>query len=133
MEEGGGKWRFTSPTHTVRAFAEALRELWEEGGIAARHTRYLANHRLLMEGMERLGFTCLLPHTLQSPIITSFLSPNHPNYRFNIFYTNLKRKGVVIYPGKVTGADTFRIGNIGHVFSPDMERLLAAIADSLVW
>lgn len=133
METDGGKWRYTSPTHVVRAFAEALREFHGEGGVEARHRRYAENHRLLVEGMEALGFSCLLPAPVRSPIITSFLSPKHSQYEFSRFYQLLKHNGFVIYPGKVTGADTFRIGTIGHVFPVDVERLLAAVAASRYW
>ncbi len=133
MEEQQGKWRFTSPTHTVRAFSQALAELEAEGGIAARHARYVENRRLLVTGMHDLGFRTLLPAAWQSPIITSFFSPEHPDYDFGRFYDGLKSRGFVIYPGKVSGADCFRIGTIGHVFPADIRRLLAAIRDSMYW
>ncbi len=133
MEHKGGKWRFTSPTHVVRAFAQALTELEAEGGVAARHERYCENHRILVEGMRALGFECLLPDAWQSPIITSFYNPKSQAYNFGDFYARLKQKGFVIYPGKVTGADTFRIGNIGHVFPEDIRKLLAAVEQSMYW
>ncbi|TMO53406.1 2-aminoethylphosphonate--pyruvate transaminase, partial [Pseudoalteromonas aurantia] len=84
-----GKWRFTSPTHTVRAFHQALAELDEEGGIAARYKRYSSNQSLLVQGMNELGFRCLLPNELHSPFITSFYSPEHPDYDFRRFYEQL--------------------------------------------
>ncbi|MEL7639235.1 MAG: 2-aminoethylphosphonate--pyruvate transaminase [Solidesulfovibrio sp.] len=133
MEEGGGKWRFTSPTHVVRAFAQAMDELAAEGGVAARFARYASNQQRLVAGMADLGFDTLLPRPLQSPIITSFRSPTHPDYAFKPFYERLKAKGFVIYPGKVTTADTFRIGNIGEVSPADIERLLSAVAESMYW
>lgn len=133
MEEGSGKWRFTSPTHIVRAFAQALTELEDEGGVAARHARYSENHRILTEGMARLGFRTVLPPELQSPIITGFLNPDSNAYDFKKFYDLLKGKGFVIYPGKVTGIDSFRIGTIGHVFPKDFEELIVAIEDSMFW
>ncbi|MBE0496710.1 MAG: 2-aminoethylphosphonate--pyruvate transaminase [Campylobacterales bacterium] len=133
MEHGGGKWRFTSPTHVVRAFKEALDELSKEGGVSARHARYDDNHRILVEGMEALGFVCVLPPALQSPIITSFYSPKSPKYEFKTFYNALKRAGFVIYPGKISAAESFRIGTIGHVFPIDMRRLLEAITHAKTW
>ena len=129
MEKGGGKWRFTSPTHVVRAFYQAMKELNEEGGIAARYERYKKNHRTLVDGMRAQGFKTLLPDASQGPIITSFLYP-HAGFDFNAFYAALKQKGFVIYPGKISDADTFRIGNIGDVFPEDMEKLLEAIRDT---
>ena len=133
MEQQGGKWRFTSPTHTVLAFAQALRELDEEGGIAARHQRYSENQRTLVAGMAELGFAPLLPEQWQSPIITAFYSPAHPDYRFVDFYQRLKGQGFVIYPGKVSQADCFRIGNIGDVTPERVRALLAAMASACYW
>ena len=133
MEQQGGKWRFTSPTHTVLAFAQALRELDEEGGIAARHQRYSENQRTLVAGMTALGFAPLLPTKWQSPIITAFYSPAHPDYRFADFYQRLKAQGFVIYPGKVSQADCFRIGNIGDVTPERVRDLLAAMASACYW
>lgn len=126
MEKNHGKWRFTSPTHVVRAFKQALEELREEGGIEARHARYCHNHQVLVDGMRSLGFQTLLPDSVQSPIITSFLYPGN-DFNFHAFYQELKSKGFVIYPGKISQADTFRIGNIGDVFPEDFSRLIEAI------
>jgi len=129
MESKGGKWRYTSPTHVVRAFAQALDELDAEGGVAARAARYAENQRLLVEGMQRIGFRTLLPREQQSTIITSFLSPSDARFDFAEFYDRLKARRYVIYPGKVTAADTFRIGTIGHVFPTDIEELVQAVGD----
>ena len=128
MEKGHGKWRFTSPTHVVRAFMQALKELDAEGGIAARYARYCENHRTLVEGMRSLGFKTLLPDEEQSPVITSFYYPTE-NFDFKDFYLKLKAKGFVIYPGKISQADTFRIGNIGDVFPADFVRLIEAVKE----
>lgn len=128
MEDRGGKWRYTSPTHAVRAFAQALAELREEGGVAARHARYCENARRLVAGMEPLGFRPLLPEAVRSPIITAFRYPDAPGFSFPRFYDELKRRRFVIYPGKVSEAETFRIGTIGHVFPADIDALISAVA-----
>lgn len=133
MEKFNGKWRYTSPTHVVRAFYQALLELEEEGGIPQRAKRYKENQAFLVKGMEELGFSPILPRHLQSPIITSFYSPTNDKYEFMKFYQSLKGKGFVIYPGKVTELNTFRIGNIGDVHKEDIVRLLTAIKDSIYW
>ncbi|MGE5703584.1 MAG: 2-aminoethylphosphonate--pyruvate transaminase, partial [Clostridia bacterium] len=124
MEKQNGKWRYTSPTHVVRAFDQALQELAAEGGISARANRYRTNQRMLVDGMERIGFRTLLTRENQSPIITSFYFPESAAFTFAALYERLKQEGFVIYPGKISQADTFRIGNIGHVFPEDMERLV---------
>ncbi|VTP61925.1 2-aminoethylphosphonate--pyruvate transaminase [Serratia rubidaea] len=133
MEDHAGKWRFTSPTHSVLAFAQALRELDLEGGIAARYARYGENQRRLVAGMRALGFDTLLEDGLHSPIITAFYSPQAENYRFGEFYQRLKRQGFVIYPGKVSHSDCFRIGNIGEVYPQDIDRLLDAVSRAMYW
>lgn len=130
MEKGHGKWRFTSPTHVVRAFMQAMAELEQEGGVKARHERYCKNHDTLVAGMRALGFKTLLPDQWQSPVITSFYYPS-ADFNFKDFYLKLKAKGFVIYPGKISQADTFRIGNIGDVFPEDFTRLTEAIREIL--
>lgn len=127
METKRGKWRFTSPTHTVRAFSQALVELDHEGGVEARAARYAENQRLLVSGMEAIGFRPLLPSELQSPFITSFVFPSDTAFTFERFYGAMKSRRFVIYPGKVSQADTFRIGTIGHVFPDDVRELLDAV------
>ena len=131
MENNRGKWRFTSPTHVVSAFARALEELETEGGVAARHCRYCENHSRLVAGMEQLGFQTLLPRELQSPLITSFHYPADRRFKFPPFYDKMKARRFVLYPGKVSDTECFRIGTIGHVFPEDITELLNCIADTL--
>jgi 2-aminoethylphosphonate-pyruvate transaminase len=133
MESGGGKWRYTSPTHVVRAFMQALVELDDEGGIESRYTRYSTNQKILVKGMRQIGLETLLPDQMHSPIITSFLQPVSDKYSFIAFYTILKSNGFVIYPGKITEHKTFRIGNIGEVYSADIEKLLETVSKIRFW
>jgi len=129
--ESNGQFRFTPPTHALLAFRQALRELEEEGGVAGRAKRYQANYDVMIDGMKRLGFRPYLDADKQGYIITSFRYPVHPNFDFETFYKHLNDRGYVIYPGKVSNADCFRIGTIGRIFEPDMKALLAAIRDTL--
>jgi 2-aminoethylphosphonate-pyruvate transaminase len=129
--EKDGKFRYTPPTHVILAFDQALRELELEGGVPARHERYRRNHATLLAGMDRLGFKTYLNPRLQSPIITAFLHPPNAPFDFDRFYSELSRRGFLIYPGKLTQVDTFRIANIGRLFPADMEQLLAAIGSVL--
>ena len=133
MEEQHGKWRFTSPTHTVRAFAQAISELEFEGGIEQREKRYRRNNSILRKGMKSLGFETLISEEYQSPIITTFLAPNSPKYNFETFYKELKSQGFVIYPGKVTDVESFRIGNIGEIYPDDIYELLKVIEKTINW
>ena len=127
MEDGKGKWRYTSPTHVVKAFQQALIELEEEGGVEARHNRFKNNQQRLVQDMKAMGFLPLLKEDLQSPIITSFYYPEDSEFEFTHFYDYLKEQGYVIYPGKISEAETFRIGNIGHVYESDMNDLVDVV------
>ncbi len=128
--EKDGKWRFTSPTHVVLAFAKALEELDAEGGVPARFARYIENNRLLIEKMRNLGFQTYLDNN-QSPIITTFLYPDRADFSFEEMYNFIKERGYAIYPGKVTDADVFRIGNIGEIYPEDIEKLCGIFAEFL--
>ncbi|CAG7734787.1 unnamed protein product [Allacma fusca] len=125
--EGNGQFRFTPPTHCLLGFMEALNELATEGGIPARAKRYQENNRIIKEGMKKLGFRTFVDDANDGHIITSFYYPNNENFQFEEFYDRLSDKGQLIYPGKVTKADCFRIGNIGHLFPADMYHLLDCI------
>ena len=122
-----GQFRFTPPTHIVLALEQALKELKEEGGVEQRASRYRQNHEVLCDGMRSLGFRPYVARELQSHIITAFLYPDNPRFDFNDFYKRLARRSMVIYPGKLTQVDCFRIGSIGHLFADDMRELLSAI------
>ncbi|MBY0595641.1 2-aminoethylphosphonate--pyruvate transaminase [Bacillus bingmayongensis] len=131
MEAQNGKWRFTSPTHIVRAFYQALLELEEEGGVKVRNARYRNNQQVLVKRMREVGFQSLVDEKYQSPIITSFIYPEE-GFEFNRLYNELKQHGFVIYPGKISKVDTFRIGNIGDVHEDDIHRLVDSIAKGAV-
>jgi 2-aminoethylphosphonate-pyruvate transaminase len=125
--EHNGQFRFTPPTHTLLAFAQALEELGREGGVTARAQRYRANRDVLLAGMRRIGFREYLAPERQSDIITSFRYPEDPAFDFEEFYHRLAADGLVIYPGKVSHADCFRIGTIGQIFPQQVEALVAGI------
>jgi 2-aminoethylphosphonate-pyruvate transaminase len=129
--EMDGQFRFTPPTHALLAFQQALRELDDEGGVAGRAARYQRNFETIRAGMRALGFVEYLAPEHQGYIITSFRYPPHPNFNFAEFYERLNDKGYVIYPGKVSNADCFRIGHIGRLDANDMRDLVAAIGVTL--
>ncbi|MFQ5622132.1 MAG: 2-aminoethylphosphonate--pyruvate transaminase [Paracoccaceae bacterium] len=126
-----GQWRFTPPTHVVAAFIEALRLHGAEGGVAARGARYAKNRDVMVSGMRDLGFETLLRDRWLSPIIVTFFNPAHPNFEFARFYELMKTKGFIIYPGKLTVVDSFRIGCIGQMDEAVMRRVVDAVRASL--
>ena len=126
-----GQWRFTPPTHVVAALHEALLQYAEEGGLPARHQRYANNCQALLDGMAELGLRSFLPAAIQAPIIATFHAPSDPRYQFKAFYERVKAKGFILYPGKLTQVETFRVGCIGHVDADGMRAAVKAIAEVL--
>jgi len=124
--EKTSQYRFTPPIHCIVAFDQALTEHAEEGGVAGRGGRYRNNHKILVDGMRAMGFETLLPDRLQAPIIITFHMPSDPKFVFEQFYDGLREKGFVIYPGKLTVADSFRIGCIGRIGETEMKAFLTA-------
>ena len=122
-----GQYRFTPPIHVIVALGKAIEEHAAEGGVAGRGSRYRENARVLIEGMRAMGFRTLLPEALQAPIIVTFHMPTDPRFVFQTFYDGLKDRGYVIYPGKLTVAESFRIGCIGRLYPKDMQGALAAV------
>ena len=126
-----GQWRFTPPTHVVVAFLEALRAHKAEGGVAGRGARYARNRDVVVEGMQKLGFETLLRNRWLSPIIVTFFCPADEKFDFNIFYETMKSKGFIIYPGKLTIVDSFRIGCIGQMDEHVMRKVVKAAKETL--
>ena len=129
--EKTGQWRFTPPTHVVAALAEAVRQFVEEGGQGARLARYTDNCRTLVDGMRALGFKPFLKPELQAPIIVTFHAPADPAYDFKTFYAAAKRRGFILYPGKLTQVETFRVGCIGAIGRNEMQQAVHAVGDTL--
>ena len=129
--EKTGQWRFTPPTHVVAAFIEALKMHEAEGGVPARGARYAKNRDVMVAGMRELGFETLLSDRWLSPIIVTFFCPAHPSFAFDRFYELMKEKGFIIYPGKLTVVDSFRVGCIGRMDEHVMRRVVEAARQSL--
>ncbi len=127
--EKTGQWRFTPPVQVILALDQALAELDAEGGVAARFARYSDNCRRLTRGMRALGFETLLPDEKQAPVIVTLLPPAGRAFDFRRFYDALAARGLLIYPGKLTERDSFRIGCIGDLGAVEIDRLLAAIEE----
>ena len=126
-----GQWRFTPPTHVVAAFRAALNQFRAEGGTPARGARYRRNCDTLVDGMTALGFKTFLPKNVQAPVIVTFHAPGDPNYTFKAFYEKVRARGYILYPGKLTKVETFRVGCIGAIDANEMRNVVAAIAETL--
>jgi 2-aminoethylphosphonate-pyruvate transaminase len=125
------QWRFTPPTHVVAAFDAAIAQYVEEGGRAARYERYTRNCRTLIEGMARLGLRSFLPAAIQAPIIVTFYAPETPAYEFKRFYNAVKARGYILYPGKLTTVETFRVGCMGQLGERGISGAVDAVAEVL--
>jgi 2-aminoethylphosphonate-pyruvate transaminase len=125
------QWRYTPPTHVVAAFAAALEAFVAEGGQPARLARYTRNYETLVSGMAELGFRPFLDPKIQAPIIVTFHAPADPRYTFRAFYDSVREKGFILYPGKLTQVETFRVGCIGAIDRDEMRHAVNAVRDTL--
>jgi 2-aminoethylphosphonate-pyruvate transaminase len=129
--ERTGQWRFTPPTHVVVALWEAVQQFEAEGGQPARLARYTRNYQTLIDGMSRLGFMPFLDPAIQAPIIVTFNAPGDGRYDFKTFYQAARQRGFILYPGKLTQVETFRVGCIGAIGPNEMEQAVNAVALAL--
>ncbi len=126
-----GLFRFTPPTHVLAAFAQACREHEAEGGVTARGARYRRNWQRLIDGMRQMGFTAVVPDDHASPIVATFREPEHPAFSFQALFEGMKRRGFIIFPGRLAMAGTFRIGCMGAVTEEDVGEAMQALSDSM--
>lgn len=126
-----GAFRFTPPTQVVSSFAQACREHLEEGGTEARLERYRRNWRRLVEGMRQMGFRTVVPDAFASPIVATFHNPDHPAFSFPMLFEGMKRRGFIIFPGRLALADTFRIGCMGDITDVDIGDAMVAVAETM--
>ena len=126
------QWRFTPPTHVVAAFDSAIEQYLAEGGREARGARYANNCRILIEGLAKLGLRSFLPAEIQAPIIVTFHAPAISNYQFKAFYDAVKSRGYILYPGKLTTLETFRVGCMGQMGERGIQGAVDAVAAVLL-
>jgi 2-aminoethylphosphonate-pyruvate transaminase len=126
-----GQWRFTPPTHVVAALRAAIDQFLAEGGQPARLARYAANCARLVGDMRALGFKTFLEEAVQAPIIVTFHAPADPAYDFAEFYRRVRELGFILYPGKLTAVNTFRVGCIGAFDTAQVGAAVAAIAAAM--
>jgi 2-aminoethylphosphonate-pyruvate transaminase len=126
-----GQWRFTPPTHVIAALRAAIDQYQVQGGQPARLARYTENCAALVAGMRALGLKTFLPDSLQAPIIVTFHAPPDPKYDFSEFYRRVRERGFILYPGKLTAVDTFRVGCIGAIDSDVLRQAVGAAAAAL--
>ena len=125
--EADGQWRFTPPVQIVAGLVQALRLLETEGGPPARLARYQRRFDRLVAGLKPMDYRLYLDRALQSPIIATFVPPPGRPFDFTALYDRLSARDLVIYPGKLTEAESFRIGCIGALEDADFDELIAAI------
>lgn len=125
------QWRYTPPTHVVAAVDAALEQYIAAGGQPARYRRYAANCETLISGMTEMGFKVFLDPRIQAPIIVTFHAPADPKYAFKPFYDEVRNRGFILYPGKLTELETFRVGCIGAIGPEEMRQAVNAVRDSL--
>jgi len=125
------QWRYTPPTHVVAALRAAVDQFKAAGGQPARLARYTANCEALVSGMAELGFRPYLKPEVQAPIIVTFHAPADPAYDFKSFYAAVRDRGYILYPGKLTQVETFRVGCIGAIDANEMRNVVVAVGMTL--
>jgi 2-aminoethylphosphonate-pyruvate transaminase len=125
------QWRYTPPTHVVAALDSAVAQYIEQGGLAARGGTYAKNCRELIDGMREIGLRSFLPEAIQAPIIVTFHAPADARYEFKAFYNAVKQRGYILYPGKLTRLETFRVGCMGQLGERGMAGAVQAVREVL--
>jgi len=125
------QWRYTPPTHVVAALDSAVAQYVEQGGLAARGGTYAKNCRELIDGMREIGLRSFLPEAIQAPIIVTFHAPADARYEFKAFYNAVKQRGYILYPGKLTRLETFRVGCMGQLGERGMAGAVQAVREVL--
>lgn len=118
--------RFTPPVQTIYALRQAITETKVET-VEGRYARYTACWNILMEGISKLGLTCLVPPEHQSHLITAIIEPENSRYSFDALHDYARQREFTIYPGKLAEANTFRIANIGAIQPAEMKRFVQVL------
>jgi 2-aminoethylphosphonate-pyruvate transaminase len=84
-----------------------------------------------VKGMAVLGFKPFLDPAIQAPIIVTFHAPADAKYDFKTFYAAARARGFILYPGKLTQIETFRVGCIGAIGQVEIEQAVHAVALAL--
>lgn len=128
--ERTGEMHFTPPVQTIYAARQALDEYFAEGEEAkwARHTRVM---NAIHDGLERLGFREAIRREIQVGLVASVIYPDDENWDFEKVHDYCYERGFTIYPGKITGANTFRLCALGAIDVSDIEDFFAVLKQAL--
>lgn len=128
-----GQFAITPPVHVVMALQQAIVEYKRDGGLAGRKKSYRAKARLVRQAVREMGFTLFLDDSKPccADVVVCVDMPTDPRWNFMKFYTYLNERGLIIYPGKASHAETFRFGIIGHVSMQDFDTLMKCSKEAL--
>lgn len=124
--EKTGQMQFTPPVQVCYALRQAIDEYFEEGE-EGRWNRYQKNWDVLVEGLQGMGLSFLLPYEQQSKILLAIIEPKNPKYNFDAMHDYLYEKGFTIYPGKGAKSATFRLSVLGDLYPQDIEDFLVVL------
>lgn len=128
--EKTGEMHFTPPVQTIYAARQALDEYFAEGEEAkwARHTRVM---NAIHDGLAALGFREAIRREIQVGLVASVIYPDDENWNFEKVHDYCYERGFTIYPGKITGANTFRLCALGAIDVSDIEDFFAVLKQAL--
>ena len=125
-----GEMHFTPPVQTIYAARQALDEYFAEGEEAkwARHTRVM---NAIHDRLAALGFREAIRREIQVGLVASVIYPDDENWNFEKVHDYCYERGFTIYPGKITGANTFRLCALGAIDVSDIEDFFAVLKQAL--
>ena len=128
--EATGEMHFTPPVQTIYATRQALDEYFAEGE-EAKWQRHLSVFEAIHTGLEKLGFQDLIKRELQAGLVVSVRYPDDANWDFEKVHDYCYERGFTIYPGKVSGQNTFRLCALGAITAKDIEDFFVVLEEAL--
>ena len=128
--ETTGEMHFTPPVQTIYATRQALDEYFAEGE-EAKWQRHLSVFEAIHAGLEKLGFQDLIKRELQAGLVVSVRYPDDANWDFEKVHDYCYERGFTIYPGKVSGQNTFRLCALGAITAKDIEDFFVVLEEAL--
>lgn len=129
--EKTGEMHFTPPVQTVYATRQAIAEYFAEGELEKwkRHTRVF---EAIHNGIEKLGFQNVIKREWQAGLVVAVKYPTDKNWDFEKVHDYCYERGFVIYPGKISTEDTFRLCALGAIDEEDIDNFMEVFREALV-
>ena len=128
--EKTGEMHFTPPVQTIYAAIQGISEYFAEGE-EAKWARHLRTFEAIHDGLSNLGFRDVIKREWQAGLVVSVLYPNDSAWDFEKVHDYCYEHGFTIYPGKISGQNTFRLCSLGAIDVPDIEAFFIVFKEAL--